>query len=83
MPDWAQDIWDSTLTNINKYVEEIKAMLVGMREKHLPRFKNGSANPFADENYIHLTRNLFTEAFRDMPRTLSGIFIIWLLLKLI
>lgn len=75
-------IWDNTLTNLRRYKEELTHWVFVMREEHLPRFKNGSFDPREKENHYHLIRNLFTETFRAMPRTLSGLFILWLLFGL-
>ena len=76
-------VWSQTRTNFRKYKDEVVVFWTGMRTEHLPRFKQGSWDPRQDENYYHLTRNLFTETVRAMPRILSGIFIIWVCYKLI
>jgi hypothetical protein len=81
--EMVKDAWSSTLTNFRKYWDEFRHLWYAMKSDHLPRFKNGSFDPREKENYLHLIRNLLTETFRAMPRTLSGLFIIWLLLKLI
>lgn len=81
---WQEEVkkaWSGTLTNLNRYKEEFTLLWMGMKEDHLPRFKNGSFDPREDGNYYHLTRNIVTETFRAMPRTLSGVFIIWILCK--
>lgn len=77
-----KDYWSSSMTNLRRYRDEISYCIVGMKEEHLPRFKKASWHPSAQDHYFHVTRNLFTEAFRAMPRTLSGLFILWCLWKL-
>lgn len=78
-----KDAWDGTLTNLRRYRDELRHLSVVMREEHLPRFKGGKWDLRWPDNYFHLTRNLFTETFRACPRTLSGLFIIWLAWKLL
>lgn len=75
-------LWDKVKTNFGKYADELRVLRHSMRDEHLPRFKHGSLNPFDQENYPHLLRNVVTEAFRAMPRTLSGLFLIWVAFKL-
>ena len=74
-----KELWEGTLTNLERYKTELQHWWYVMGRGHLPRFKQGTFDPREKENYFHLVRNLFTETFRALPRTLSGLLIIWLL----
>jgi hypothetical protein len=65
------------MTNFRKYGDEFRHLWYVMKSEHLPRFKHGSFDPREKENYPHLLRNLWTETFRAMPRTISGLALVW------